>query len=189
MARCKLCKKKCEPFNSLMPFCNHEHAIEYLNTKKGKEGIKKVERKQHKERKKQVKGLNHWKKETQKVINKYVRIRDRDLPCISCGKWDHELKEAIGKGKWDAGHYKTVGSRPELRFDTRNINKQCLNCNQFKSGNIEGYKEAIIERYGKDRLDWLNGPHKSKDYSIEDLERMRKVFNRKIRLIERRGEL
>jgi len=172
-----------------MPFCNPEHAIEYLNTKKGKEGIKKVERKQHKERKKQVKGLPHWKKETQKVINKYVRMRDKDLPCISCGKWDHELKEAIGKGKWDAGHYKTVGARPEMRFNTLNINKQCLGCNSFQGGNIKGQQEGIIGRYGKDRLDWLDGPHESPNYTIEQLERMRRIFNRKIRLIEKRVEI
>ena len=113
--RCKSCRKQCEPFNSLNAFCDADCAISYLNGNTGKKLIEKVKRKKFREKKKEVKGLRHWQKVTQGVVNKYVRLRDRNLPCISCGKWDHELKEAVRKGKWDAGHFKTVGGHPEIR--------------------------------------------------------------------------
>ena len=119
--RCKSCRKQCEPFNSLNAFCDADCAISYLNGNTGRKLIEKVKRKKFREKKKEVKGLSHWNRVTQTVVNKYVRLRDRNLPCISCGKWDHELKEAVRKGKWDAGHYKTVGGHRELRFNTKKI--------------------------------------------------------------------
>ena len=187
--RCKSCRKQCEPFNSLNAFCDADCAISYLNGNTGKKLIEKVKRKKFREKKKEVKGLSHWSRVTQTVVNKYVRLRDRNLPCISCGKWDHELKEAVRKGKWDAGHYKTVGSHPEIRFDTKNINKQCLNCNGFNAGNIPGQERGIEARYGQERLDWLNGPHKLKHYSIDDLERIRKIFSKKTRRLEKAADI
>ena len=35
--------------------------------------------------------------------------RDFDKPCVSCGNYH--------QGQWHAGHYLTVGARPELRFE------------------------------------------------------------------------
>ena len=187
--RCKSCRKQCEPFNSLNAFCDADCAISYLNGNTGRKLIEKVKRKKFREKKKEVKGLSHWNRVTQTVVNKYVRLRDRNLPCISCGKWDHELKEAVRKGKCDAGHYKTVGSHPEIRFNTKNINKQCLNCNGFNSGNIAGQQKGIEARYGQERLDWLNGPHQLKHYSIDDLERIRKIFSKKTRRLEKAADI
>ena len=186
--RCKLCRKQCEPFNSLNAFCDIECASGYLKSNAGKKQIEKVRRQKFREKKKEIKGLAHWQRQTQGVINKYARLRDRNQPCISCGKWDHELKEAVRKGKWDGGHYKTVGGHPEIRFNTKNINKQCLSCNGFNGGNIAGQQEGIEARYGQERLDWLNGPHEFKFYSIDDLERFRKIFNKRIRKLERLAE-
>jgi hypothetical protein len=36
-------------------------------------------------RKAAVKPLRHWEDMTQRVVNDYIRERDHDLPCISCG--------------------------------------------------------------------------------------------------------
>lgn len=75
------------------------------------------------------------------VFNAYIRKRDENLPCISCG--------TTQSAEWHAGHYKTAKAHPELRFHEFNVNKQCHHCNIALSGNIEGYRKGIIERYGE----------------------------------------
>jgi hypothetical protein len=65
-------------------------------------------------------------KELQVIVNKYVRLRDKDKGCISCG--------TPLLGKYDAGHYYSAGGNPELRFNTDNIHGQCVYCNQHRHG-------------------------------------------------------
>lgn len=185
MPKCKVCRKPSEPFNTLHNYCSIDCQLKWLNTKTGKKTVNKTRRKIHKEKLATVRGFSHWAKVTQTVVNKYVRLRDIDKPCISCGKYDHDLKETP-RGKWDAGHYKTVGARSQLRFNTKNINKQCVRCNGYQGGDISGQKTGIVKRFGQARLDWLDGHHESKDYSIEDLAKMRRVFNKKIRMVQKR---
>ena len=64
-----------------------------------------------------------------------------------------------------------------------------------KSGNINGckhthgYIQGILLKYGGEegqkRLDYLNSPHDPKHYTCEELESMRKEFNKQIRDIEK----
>lgn len=75
------------------------------------------------------------------AFNAYIRRRDELLPCISCG--------TMQANEWHAGHYKTAKAHPELRFNEFNVNKQCHHCNIVLSGNIEGYRKGLIERYGE----------------------------------------
>lgn len=82
------------------------------------------------------------------AFNAYIRKRDENLPCISCGT-THAIE-------WHAGHYKTAKAHPELRFNEFNVNKQCHHCNIALSGNIDGYKTGIIKRYGKSVLNDLD---------------------------------
>jgi hypothetical protein len=51
----------------------------------------------------------------QKVVNEFIRLRDQDQPCISCGKEGNQ-----------AGHYIPVNKSSYLRFDERNINLQLM---------------------------------------------------------------
>ena len=114
----------------------------------------KAERAQHKQDLERVKPRAKWLAELQALVNQYiVHVRDKDEACITCG-----TRNDI---KYDAGHYRTVGSSPELRFELTNIAKQCsVQCNVHKSGARAEYQVAIIEKYGQDHLDWLDGPHK-----------------------------
>ena len=166
-------------------FHNHECAFKKANLKiqraKKKQLIQR--KKEHREKLKEVKPLSHWLKLTQKVVNEYIRHRDKDRACISCGRTDDDLSTDSLRGSvWDAGHFKTVGGHPELRFDTRNINKQCRKCNGFEGGQQKAHELGIAYRYGRDRVEWLNGPHEPKHYDRHYLERMRKVFNKKMRM-------
>ena len=95
----------------------------------------KQERKELREAKQRIKTRAEWLKEAQSEVNRYVRLRDKDLPCISCGRFHN--------GQYHAGHYRTVGSAPELRFELSNIHKQCAPCNNHLSGNIVNYRLLI----------------------------------------------
>lgn len=79
-------------------------------------------------------------------FNKFIRERDKGLPCISCGKpeFDH------------AGHYYAAGSIPSLRFDEDNIHGQCAGCNTFRHGNLIEYRKGLVERYGEDYVKVLD---------------------------------
>lgn len=111
------------------------------------------------------KPLSHWLKATERVVNHYVLTRDRALPCISCGTYDTV--------QWEAGHFKSVGAHPEMRFLTRNIHKQCHRCNVQLSGNIHGYRAGLLARYGRQILDELDVPHPLQKYTREGLEEIR----------------
>ena len=130
-----------------------------------------------KERKLKLKTAGDYTKEAQAAINKYVRIRDLKYPCISCGR-HHQ-------GQYHAGHYKTTGAYPELRFNLRNIHKQCSVCNNHLSGNIMNYRINLVNKKGVDLVEWLEGYHELKRYSIDYLVRLKRVFNKKARLYER----
>ncbi len=110
-------------------------------------------------------------------------IRDR---CISCGKYEHEISHSGGGGLWDCGHYRSVGSAPELRFEPLNAHKQCKKCNQFLSGNHVEYRFGLARRLSSDQLEWLEGPHKPKRYKVDELKELHAHFKGLNRIMERR---
>jgi hypothetical protein len=142
--RCKVCK---EPFiarfSTLQTVCENPKCIlknaEAVALKRNKADILR--------RKEKVKSISQWRRELQQVFNTYIRIRDTKQNCISCQK---PLPE-----KYDAGHYYSVGSYPNLRFNEDNVHAQCVVCNQHKSGNLIEYTYNIEQRIGLERLEEL----------------------------------
>ena len=116
-------------------------------------------------------------KDTEKVVNTFIRLRDKDKPCISCQRHHH--------GQYHAGHYLSVGSHPELRFEPRNIFKQCKPCNVDKHGNLLEYRKNLIALYGQEEVDWLEGPHEMTHYSIPDLKAIAANFRQLIKELQR----
>lgn len=77
----------------------------------------------------------------QLVFNRWIRNRDQDKPCISGGRISEQ-----------AGHCFAAGSYSGVRFDEINVNGQSVDENCFKSGNFEGTKRGIMNRYGYDQF-------------------------------------
>ena len=131
--------------------------------------------------------------ELQPIFNKYVRIRDAGLPCISCRRYENEIPERFVGGKWDCGHYLTRGAHPELRVNLKNAHKQCKSCNggsgQFSGKNrtvSEAYRANLIEKIGQDDVDWLEGPHQPLNYDSDYIRRFKKIFRLKTKRLEYR---
>ena len=135
----------------------------------------KASNKAHAERKKAFKDNDKPLriKAAQMAFNAFIRARDAKLPCISCNR-------STG-AKINAGHYKSVGSTPALRFEELNCHLQCEHCNMFKSGNIENYRPALIDKIGLDKVIWLEGPHEPKKYTCAELKEIELLYKQKIK--------
>jgi hypothetical protein len=130
--------------------------------------------------KRKVKTKTKWLAEFQALFNKYVRLRDSHLGCISCDKtkdW---------QGQWHASHYYSRGHSSSLRFNLWNVHKSCSVCNSHLSGNIGEYTPAIIEKIGRGRFDYLLS-HKSDitSFDIDWLERAIKITRKAIKRKEK----
>lgn len=169
--KCKICKQEFERRQPLQKVCGINCAIE-----DAKQAREKKERKQLRIDKERVKTRGQWLKEAQVVFNKFIRLRDKDLPCISCQRF-HD-------GQYHAGHYKTVSSSPEIRFDENNVHRQCAPCNNHLSGNIINYRPNLINKIGQDEVDRLEGPQEPLKLTIEQIKELIKVYKAKVKQLE-----
>jgi len=178
--RCKVCKAMFTPARDFQAVCGEiACAIAHApaNQVRARKALADIERKEIKVRKEKLKSRADHLKDTQIAFNAWVRERDAELPCISCGR-HHQ-------GKYDAGYYRTVGSNPALRFEPLNCHRQCSPCNTQLSGNIVNYRIALVKRIGAEAVDWLEGPHEPKKYTIEELKAMTADYRAKIRELKR----
>lgn len=180
--RCALCRQKI-PLNDaiisrLKAFCSINHLLEYSKTERAKQYIKKAVRKETKERKEKLKTRSQWQKEAQKAFNGYIRGRDREKPCVSCGALQGVV---VRGGAFDAGHYRSRGSAPHLAFHTHNCHAQCVKCNRFLGGNIVEYRKELITRIGIEKLEMLEQDNRPRHYTGEDLKRITAICKKKIK--------
>ena len=172
MPRCKHCKDKFEPIRFLHKYCLKDECIKAFV-----EEVKVQSWKVTKTRMKEdLKTTQDWLKEAQTIFNKYIRLRDEGLNCISCNK-------PIRKGNVDAGHMWSAGGHSNLRFNEFNVNAQCSRpCNKDKSGDINNYRLGFIKRYGEDKLSELDSiAHIERKFTKEELKEIIKKYKTKVR--------
>ena len=170
--KCRYCKNLFTPFNTLQPFCFKEECIKKHNQITKEKKQKKAKKEFKENDKSTLLAL------AQKIVNKYVRLRDINKPCVSCGTY---------QAKWDAGPFFSQGGNSSIRFNTLNNHKQCFRCNRMLSANLVPYKIEILKRIGQDNFNKLE--EKRNDvakYNVEYLQRLIKVFRKKIKLYERK---
>lgn len=119
--------------------------------------------------------VSFWKEKAQKVFNQYIRWRDSGLGCISCDK------DKYWSGQWHAGHYKTVGAHSELRFNEHNCHKQCSQCNNYLSGNLNNYRKELIKRIGLENVERLEKSQEIPRYRIEDYKAIYEKYKNKMK--------
>jgi hypothetical protein len=167
--KCLVCKDKFTPQNNTQIVCGPACAVEYMKKQRTKEWQKeKKEIKQSLETKKDV------LKAAQIVFNTYIRLRDKDKPCVSCGK------KLVGK--YDAGHFFSVGAYPNLRFNENNVHGQCVECNQHKHGNVKEYDlrlQNILSN--KEYNELLESRHKPLKLSFDEVKELIAIYKQKIK--------
>jgi hypothetical protein len=180
---CPICKADFQPTRPLQRVDSPLCALEF-NRRKDTAKRVKADRERLKGRKEALKTRSGWMKEVQHQYNRYIRARDEalNLPCISCGEFD---ATPINGCMWDCGHYLSVGSHPELRFNELNANRQHAECNRFtKKNNARNertmqaqYRIGLIDRIGLPLVNWLEGPHKPLKLTIDELKVLKKYYN------------
>jgi len=175
--RCKNCKELFEVkrFNQkycLSPECQTKEAM--LNLKKIKAKEQKDWTKRKREIKKGMETVQELMKITQVTFNKFIRLRDKGLPCISC------LNDK--PKKVNAGHYYSSGGHKNLTFNEDNCHLQCEYCNTFLHGNLIMYRDTLLKRIGSERLQQLdNTAHETRKYSREELRELNEYYKQKIK--------
>ena len=146
--------------------------------KKAKHKVKTDKAKEREKIKEKLKTHSEWLNDLQKVFNTYIRLRDKGKPCISCGA-------IYGKYTPTAGHYFSVGSSPNLRFNEDNVHGQCwYNCNKNKHGNIAEYTPNLIDKIGIDRYnELLNNRNKPLMMSIPEIRNLIFFYKDKIKVM------
>jgi hypothetical protein len=165
--RCKNCREKFEPIRFNHKFCLKDECIKVF--------VEEVKVKQWKTTKKRMKEdlktLQDWLKEAQTIFNKYVRLRDSGLPCISCNK--PPLKK-------NCGHYFSSGGHSNVRFDEDNCHLQCEHCNTYLSGNLLNYQIGIQKRIGAQKLlELQERAHVTKKWTIDELKELINIYKKK----------
>ncbi len=180
--KCKSCGLVFQPLRQLQATCSSPCAIIH-----GRETQRKKEAKAHREKKAQLKTIPQLKREAQQACNAYVRYRDKDLPCICCGlPLTNNFTDGIG-GLYDAGHYRSVGSAPHLRFDERNIHAQRKSCNQWGSGRAVDYRLGLIARFDVQYVEAIEADQTPKKYTRDDLIAIKKYYQAKLKALKAEG--
>ena len=125
------------------------------------------------ERKLAIKPRRDWLKDVERACNAYIRFRDRHGVCISCGR---QLGE-----HFHAGHFRSVGAAPHLRFNELNVHGQCAHCNTYNGGNLIGYRKGLAERYGTELVEYLENYNAPSRWSIDECKEIIDYYKTKLK--------
>jgi hypothetical protein len=143
---------------------------------------KRNERAQNKSRREALKTRQEWLCDAQVEFNRYVRLRDQHQPCICCGSWGSDAGSS--GGDWDAGHYRSTGSAPHMRFDESNCHRQLKQCNRWGAGRAVDYRIGLIERVGLPEVERIEADQTLRKWTIPELQEIRARYREKAKALE-----
>ena len=157
-------------------------AIKDVNKDKARKALALIERREIKARKEKLKSRGDYMREAQQAFNEFIRWRDRlaGHACISSGRPLDWAGNAV-----DAGHYRSVGSAPHLRFDERNCHAQSKQDNRYLSGNAVDYRIGLIARFGLEGVEALEADQTPRKPSIDDLKAITAKYRALVRQMKR----
>ena len=168
--RCRCCRKYSPVESGLLInngfYCDINCATKYAfaNKEKGEKIKHKEQKKEYNENK-----LSTRKRATKEACHAYIRLRDKNKPCICCG-------EPLGDD-FHAGHFWESGNFPFLRFNEDNIHGQKASCNIFKGGDSGFYRDNLIKRIGIERVEYLDNNRSNKTkLSADDYREIEKYY-------------
>jgi hypothetical protein len=177
---CKVCRIRFMPSRPMQTCCSVSCAIDYSRMQATKAEVVAAlnERKTIKMKLEKLKTRSQWIKEVQVEFNKFIRLRDQlaGHNCISSGRVLDWSGNAV-----DAGHYRSIGSAPHLRFNEDNCHAQSKHDNQYKSGNAVDYRIGLIARIGLEAVEALEADNEPRKYSIEELKAIKALYVAKLK--------
>lgn len=194
MPRCRFCSSLYKPARPLQPgrVCNSDEcqarfAEEYIQKQKAKrarevrDGLL-ADRKIIRLKREQLKTRGECLKEAQAAFNAFIRERDRVAghACISSG-----VPLDWSGNNVDAGHYRSTGSAPHLRFDERNCHAQSKHDNRYLAGNAVDYRIGLIARIGLEAVEELEADQAPRKYTTEELKQIRDTYREKLKELKK----
>jgi hypothetical protein len=163
--KCKVCSKMFIPKRSFQGVCDYRCANRLVKIKAKKE---------KQEKRDEFVNYSKLMSEAKQAFQKWVRLRDENKPCVSCGKLTAE--------QWDGGHYFKAEVYKGVIFNVHNVHKQCSNCNRWLDGNLIPYRKELIARIGLQRveeLEELADTTRQKKWSRAELISIRDFYKKK----------
>jgi hypothetical protein len=191
---CKHCKTKVPKDKVLIvnvqSFCDWDCVHAFTQSDQGRAAAERMQRKEQKqerkelrERKQALKKIPQLKVEAQTAFNKYIRLRDWNKPCVSCGKPPNnsgnqrDASHYLARGRTNGGEYR--------RFDPLNVHASCKVCNQYREGNLIGYRKELVLRIGEARVTEIEETNRVKKWNHVELRRIKAIYAKKYRLYKR----
>lgn len=116
-------------------------------------------------------------KRARSYFHRWIKWRDRDLPCCACGRSMNDLpSRAI-----HACHYRPSGQNSAIRYHEWNVNLGCSQCNTNKSGNITEYRILLVEKIGVEAVEWLESQNHVYRWTIEELREVRDEYANRLK--------
>ncbi len=182
--RVATCRASFVPQRIGQAVCSPKCALATVEAQKTKEkkSLALADRREIKVRKEALKSRGDHMREAQQAFNEYIRARDQAAGhlCISSGKPLDWSGNAV-----DAGHYRSVGSAPHLRFDERNCHAQSKQDNRFLSGNAVDYRIGLIARIGQEAVDALESDQIVRKYTVDEIKAIKAEYRAKTRELKR----
>ena len=186
--KCKApgCGQRFKPMLSTQKVCSPACALAMAKDPKlqkvAAKAITKQKRQDLQERREKLKTKGEHLREAQAAFNAYIRERDRlaGYACISSGRPLDWNGNAV-----DAGHYRSTGAAPHLRFDENNCHAQSKHDNRYLSGNVAEYRLGLIQRIGLAAVEALEADQAPRRYTIEDLQAIKALYRQKLRDLKR----
>ena len=173
MAKCAFCKKQFTQFNSLNKVCSIKCAIELGKLKPAKVNYKRVNSQLKSEAKEKLETYSQKVNKVKVIFQKWIRERDKNEPCISCG--------TLTANEWHASHFKKAETYSGVIFNEINVWKSCKKCNVFLNGNELNYRERLVKKIGLDQviaLEELANETRTKKWTIEELQQIKNKYKK-----------
>lgn len=165
--KCRYCGEKYTPkHSSLEPCQKYECRLKHLEANKTK-----INRANKQVAKDKIKSYSQRLGEAKKVFQKWVRNRDKDLPCMACG-----TKTA---NEWHGSHLKKAEVYSGVIFHEHNVWKCCKKCNVFLGGNELNFRANLVNYIGEQavkELEELAEQTRTRKYSNEELDQIKRKY-------------
>jgi hypothetical protein len=173
--KCAICREPFEPRTTTQKACSWQCAVAYTAKKKAI-----LQAKQKREGLEKLKSVTDYLNEAQTAFNSWIRYRDKDKPCISCQRY-HE-------GQIHAGHFRTVKSASQLRYNHDNVHAQCSVCNNHLSGNVLEYRINLVKLIGKERVEALENNNEFKRWTKEEAKAIKQKYTLLLKELKSKDE-
>lgn len=179
MRKCVVCRAPFEPRSMTHKACGPECSIAHVAAEKARK-----DRKERQEGLAKLKRRADYLKEAQTAFNAWIRCRDRlaGYPCISSGRPLDWSGNAV-----DAGHYRSTGSAPHLRFNEDNCHAQSKHDNQYLAGNAVDYRIQLVKRIGLERVEALESDDTPRKWTIEQLQEIKSHYREKLKTLKEKS--